>query len=203
MYIDFVELGTYCQTEYRKSLDSQKEEYRKTLFVAIKDDNNISISTTPHILSYASKCILIHECSSLAVTNWYTWYLVQFINEKGEVLVNRIDQEFKLLIAACGGYANQRLGLSADGIEYLSYPVPWEASWEKCIKTMWNLYVRLKQAKTKSERELISALFRKDQKILELEKANQDFEYKTHLLESEKEMYKGILDDIKNILEKN
>ena len=60
MNIDFVELGTYCQTEYRKTLNQLKDKYRKTLFVAIKDDNSISVSTTPHILSNASKCIMIH-----------------------------------------------------------------------------------------------------------------------------------------------
>ena len=57
MNIDFVELGTYCQTEYRKTLDSLKDKYRKTLFVAIMDDNSISVSATPHILSNAKKCI--------------------------------------------------------------------------------------------------------------------------------------------------
>ena len=198
MNIDFVELGTYCQTEYRKTLDSLKDKYRKTLFVAIKDDNSISVSATPHILSNAKKCILIHERLSLAISNWYSWYVVQFINENGEVLVGRLDNDFELCTVACGGYDNQWLELRADHRTYYSCKAPWK---EYDIKSIWDLYVRLKQATTECERNLIASLFKKDQTILELEKANQNFEYKTQLLENEKKLYKGILDDIKNLLE--
>lgn len=35
MNIDFVELGTYCQTEYRKTLDSLKDKYRKTRYLLL------------------------------------------------------------------------------------------------------------------------------------------------------------------------
>lgn len=198
MNIDFVELGTYCQTEYRKTLDSLKDKYRKTLFVAIKDDNSISVSATPHILSNAKKCILIHERLSLAISNWYSWYVVQFINENGEVLVGRLDNDFELCTVACGGYDNQWLELRADHRTYYSCKAPWK---ENDIKSIWGLYVRLKQATTECERNLIASLFKKDQTILELEKANRNFEYKTQLLENEKKLYKGILDDIKNLLE--
>lgn len=198
MNIDFVELGTYCQTEYRKTLDSLKDKYRKTLFVAIMDDNSISVSATPHILSNAKKCILIHERLSLAISNWYSWYVVQFINENGEVLVGRLDNDFELCTVACGGYDNQWLELRADHKTYYSCKAPWK---ENDIKSIWDLYVRLRQATTECERNLIASLFKKDQTILELEKANQNFEYKTQLLENEKKSYKGILDDIKNLLE--
>ena len=198
MNIDFVELGTYCQTEYRKTLDSLKDKYRKTLFVAIMDDNSCSVSDTPHILSNAKKCILIHERLSLAISNWYSWYVVQFINENGEVLVGRLDNDFELCTVACGGYDNQWLELRADHRTYYSCKAPWK---ENDIKSIWDLYVRLKQATTECERNLIASLFKKDQTILELEKANQNFEYKTQLLENEKKLYKGILDDIKNLLE--
>lgn len=198
MNIDFVELGTYCQTEYRKTLDSLKDKYRKTLFVAIMDDNSISVSATPHILSNAKKCILIHERLSLAISNWYSWYVVQFINENGEVLVGRLDNDFELCTVACGGYDNQWLELRADHRTYYSCKAPWK---ENDIKSIWDLYVRLKQATSECERNLIASLFKKDQTILELEKANQNFEYKTQLLENEMKLYKGILDDIKNLLE--
>lgn len=198
MNIDFVELGTYCQTEYKKTLDSQKDKYQKTLFVAIKDDNSISISATPHILSDASKCILIHERLSKAITNWYSWYVIQFINENGEVLVNRLDDEFELYTVSCGSYADQWLELCSDHKVEFSCKVPCK---KNDIQSIWNLYIRLKNAETKRERELISSLYEKDQRILELERANKEFEYRTQWLENEKKMYKGILDDIKNLLE--
>ena len=198
MKIDFVELGTYCQTEYRKTLDSLKDKYRKTLFVAIMDDNSISVSATPHILSNAKKCILIHERLSLAISNWYSWYVVQFINKNKKKKVRRKDKDYELCNVACGGYDNQWLELFEDHRTYYSCKAPWK---ENDIKSIWDLYVRLEQATTECERNLIASLFKKDQTILELEKANQNFEYKTQLLENEKKLYKGILDDIKNLLE--
>ena len=171
MNIDFVELGTYCQTEYRKTLNQLKDKYRKTLFVAIKDDNSISVSTTPHILSNASKCIMIHERLSLAISNWYSWYVVQFINENGEVFVNRIDNDFELHTVSCGGYDSQWLELCADNRTYYSCKAPWK---EDDIKSIWELYVKLKQATTKCERNLIASLFEKYKTILEWEKADQN-----------------------------
>ena len=198
MNIDFVELGTYCQTEYRKTLNHLTDKYRKTLFVAIKDDNSISVSATPHILSNASKCIMIHERLSLAISNWYSWYVVQFINENGEVLVNRIDNDFELHTVSCGGYDSQWLELCADNRTYYSCKAHWK---EDDIKSIWELYVKLKQATTKCERNLIASLFEKYKTILEWEKADQNLERKTQLLENEKIMYKEILDDIKLFFE--
>lgn len=165
MNIDFVELGKYCQTEYKTSLDGKENKYIKTLFVAIKDDNSVLISTTPHILTNASKCLLIHERSSLAITNWYLWYRVQFINENGEVFVNRIDDEFELSISACGSYDNQYLNLSADHRVY--------CSWKHHGKNVLNqcgICILDSKTNSKSERELIASLFWKNQEILELEK---------------------------------
>ena len=198
MNIDFVELGTYCQTEYRKTLNHLTDKYLKTLFVAIKDDNSISVSATPHILSNASKCIMIHERLSLAISNWYSWYVVQFINENGEVLVNRIDNDFELHTVSCDGYDSQWLELCADNRTYYSCKAHWK---EDDIKSIWELYVKLKQATTKCERNLIASLFEKYKTILEWEKANQNLEHKTQLLENEKIMYKEILDDIKLFFE--
>lgn len=196
---NFVELAKYCQAEYKVSLDVKRDIYRKTLFVAIKEDNSVLMSTTPHILVNAHKCILIHERSSLAFTNSYLWYKVQYINENGEVFDNRIDSEFELCITAHGSYANQILELSADNVVYYSCYSPWEI----CIGDVWSLYIRLKSAQTKTERETISSLFIKDKKILDLEKENRELDYKAQLLESERNLYKNILDEIKMLCKNN
>lgn len=196
MKIDFVEIGKYCQEEFKKEHNSERENYRKTLFVSIQDDNRIRVSTIPHVLSNASKCLLIHEYSALAVTNWYSWYKVQFISEEGEVLDERLDEEFKLWTNTVAGWKNQYLELYADDSKYYSCEAPWN---KEDIQSVWNLYVRLKQASTECERSLIASLFEKDQTILELEKANRNFEYKVQMLEEERDLYKGILDDIKDL----
>ena len=77
------------------------------------------------------------------------------------------------------------------------------APFENCIQSLWDLYIRLKKANTQTERKLIASLFKSNQKVLELEKLNQDFKYKTQLLECEKNMYKEMLDSIKELLNKN
>ena len=199
MNTNFVELGTYCQTEYKKNLHPNNEKYVKTLFVAIMHDDSILMSTTPHILSNASKCLLIHERLALAVTNWHSWYLVQYINQKGEVLDNRLDDDFILTTIICGSYDNQLLSLVENQHSYCYFRAPWT---EKTIKSIWNLYVTLKKATTVSERRLIGSLYDKDQSILELEKEKQDLEFQVRLLEQEKNMYKGILNEIKDMLDR-
>jgi hypothetical protein len=84
-------------------------------------------------------------------------------------------------------------------MQYYSAEMPCDNS----IAKIWELYFSLKEAKTKTERKLISDLFRKDESILELKKEVEDFKFKTQLLEEEKAMYKGLLDKVQNILQGN
>ena len=195
--INFIELATFCQNEKRDAYEKMNDtRYAFTIFVAITEDNQVLASRTPHILSNANKCILIHSRSTLAISNRYNWYDVQFINEYGQVLDDALDDEFSLEVCVYGGYANQRIDLSADGMRYYSASMPCDNS----IADIWKLYLRLKVAKTRSERELISDLFRKDKKILDLEKSIEEFKFQTHLLEEEKAMYKQLLEEIHGIV---
>jgi hypothetical protein len=198
--INFIELATFCQNEKREAYEKMANtKYAFTIFVAITEDNRVLSSRTAHILSNAQKCILIHARNTQAITNWYNWYDVQFINEQGQVLEDALDDEFSLEVCAYGGYANQRIGLSADGMQYYSAEMPCDNS----IAKIWELYFSLKEAKTKTERKLISDLFRKDESILELKNEVEDFKFKTQLLEEEKAMYKGLIDKVQNILQGN
>lgn len=195
--INFIELATFCQNEKREAYEKMNNtSYAFTIFIAIAEDNQALASRTPHILSNAQKCIFIHARSTLAITNRYNWYDVQFINEFGQVLEDALDDEFTLDVYAYGGYSNQRIALSADGIQYYSANM----SCDNSVAELWKLYIRLKDAKTRTERELISDLFRKDKRILELEKEVEDFKFKTHLLEEEKSMYKGLLKEVQELV---
>ena len=112
------------------------------------------------------------------------------------MLDERLDEEFELWTRPVYGYNDQRLTLYADESTYYSCQAPCNKT---DIQSVWNLYVRLKQASTECERNMIASLFQKDQTILELEKANRNFEYKVQMLEEERDLYKGILDDIKDL----
>lgn len=195
--INFIELATFCQNEKKEAYEKMANtNYVYTIFAAITEDNQVLTSRTPHILGSADKCILIHVRSSRAISNWYNWYDVQFINEQGQVLEDALDDEFSLKICIYGGYAHQRLELCADGMHYYSAEMPCDNS----IADIWTLYLQLKEAKTRTERDLISDLFRKDKTILELKKEVEDFKFKTQLLEDEKAMYKGLLTEIQSIV---
>ena len=198
--INFIELATFCQNEKREVYEKMANtDYVHTIFAAITEDNKVLTSRTAHILSNAHKCILIHVRSTRAISNWYNWYDVQFINEHGQVLEDALDDEFSLEICICGGYAYQRLGLCADGMQYYSVEMPCDNT----IAKIWNLYISLKEAKTKTERKLISDLFQKDETILELKKEVEDFKFKTQLLEDEKAMYKELIKEIQSIVKQD
>lgn len=198
---DFIKLATDCQKDEKEKYSKiPQTRYVRTLFIAIMEDEQILISEKPNLLGDAKKCMLIHERAEIAITNWYYWYNIEFINEKGEVSQNRIDDEFKLRITSSGRYENQVMFLESDnygGRTYYQCVRPWETS----IKKVWALYMQLKNVKTEGERNLISRLFMKDEAILDLEKQVEEFEFMKVLLEEEKEGYKKLLDDIKELVE--
>ena len=67
---------------------------------------------------------------------------------------------------------------------------------------MWELYTRLKEVSLSKEIELISDLFRKDEQVLTLEKEIEDFKFSNNLLKQERDQYKELLDEIKEITNK-
>lgn len=69
-----------CQKQFKDNNTDEKNKYINTIFAAIDEENNIKTSNTAHILKGASQCILIHQKISLADTNWYSWYRIEFID---------------------------------------------------------------------------------------------------------------------------
>lgn len=196
--IDFMELAIYCQNRFKEEHNSSEDRYVKTLFVAITIEGDVLTSTTPHVLRNAVQCILIHERSKLAWSNYYSWYHVEFINNNGVVFDKCLDENFKLYIGAYNGYANQTMWLKHEETELYSCNEPWE----KHIAKVWKLYLRVKDIKSTKEIKLIADLFKKDEKILELEKQVENFKLTNYFLEQERNQYKSLLDNIKQIVEK-
>jgi hypothetical protein len=195
--IDFIELANYCQNSFKEKHNTRDDYYVKTLFVAITNEGDVIVSTTPHILRKAEQCILIHERSTLAYKYHYLWYHVEFINKDGVVYDQRLDGKFTLSIVPFNGLDNQVMSLKYDNNTIYSCKEPWEIN----IIKVWNLYSRVKDLKSLEEIKLIVNLFQKDDKILELEKEIEDFKFTKHLLEQERNQYKSLLDEIKQIVE--
>lgn len=193
---DFIELATYCQNRFKEKHSKQHDYYVGTLFVAITNEGKVIPSTTPHILKHAEQCVLLHERAELAVTNYYSWYRVEFINKDGVVYDQRLDNRFTLVIGASNGFSNQIMWLKCDDETIYSCKKPWENS----IGKVWNLYSRVKNVNSFTEIKLIAESFQKDEKILDLEKQIEDFKFTKHLLEQQRNQYKSQLDDIKDLL---
>ena len=109
--VDFVELAIYCQKQFEAHHIAKDERYIGTVFVSIQENNEVKFSKTPHILSNAHQCILIHEWSKLAYTNWYSWHKVEIINEDGCIHDDHLDEDFRLCVASVGSYSNQIMNL--------------------------------------------------------------------------------------------
>ena len=193
--VDFVELAKFCQQNFKEKHEKEGERYIDTLFVSIDETGSIKHSKTPHILDDAYQCILVHQRSKLALRNWYSWYSVEFIDKDGCLHTARLDNDFRLSVNSWGSFSSQVMCLyyANDELYWFGWP------FEKNIAKVWELYSKVKDIKSESEIKLIAELYRKDDKIFELQKENENFKFTNLLLEQEKQQYQGLLDEIKEM----
>jgi hypothetical protein len=71
---------------------------------------------------------------------------------------------------------------------------------DKNILKIWNLYTTIMNMTSVSEMMLVVDAFEKDERILELERQIEDFKFTNNLLERERDQYKDMLDEIKELL---
>lgn len=195
--VDFVELATYCQNRYKDSLMGSNKKYIMTLFVSIRNGTEIKTSTTPHILANADSCILIHQRSELAYQYWYVWYFVEYINAEGAVFNNSFGDDLTVNVSAYGPTDNQCMTISDKKNTYCR--IKWGPK-EYPIEKIWNLYCSLRRVNSPSRRMLIANLFEKEEIILQLKEDIQDLHFSNKLLEQERDQYKGLLDEIQNLV---
>ena len=67
---------------------------------------------------------------------------------------------------------------------------------------IWKFYQKVKDISSEKEVKTIADLFRKDEKILELEKEIEGFKYENYLLEQQRNEYRDLLDEIKEMVSK-
>lgn len=182
-----------------------KGNYVNTTYIAIDESNHIKGSLDPSVLGNAKRCILLHERSEVDFYTGhpnYTFFRdVDYVNEDGEVFKECLDKDFKLYVIQYAYEHTPKLYLTSDGICYTCCP-SWRntASIVESFRSVWNLYNELKSVETKDERATIVRLYKNDEKILQQKKEIVNFSYANALLEKERDMYKGLLDDIKGLL---
>lgn len=75
-------------------------------------------------------------------------------------------------------------------------------TWEKHIKTVWKLYLKCKECSSTEEAVLLGKLTKKDETIVDLQNKIADLEFSSKILEEERDQYKSLLDDIKDMVKK-
>ncbi len=193
--IDFIELATYSTEKYKETHNRNDVRYIHTLYVAIDEDNNVKCSKTPHILKGAVQCLLIHHNQIWSEkADWYSLDDVEYIDKEGCVLERNLGGKFDIQTSASASV----MTLSYNGQELYSCYAPWEDN----IGKIWNLYCEVKDLKSTNEIKLVASLFKKNETILELKKEIENFKFTEYLLEQERNQYKRMLDEIKEMVEK-
>lgn len=164
--------------------------------MSIDNCNNLTCSTTPHVLNEACECLLIHRRCALAVTNSYYWYKIEYIDEEGAVTDGVLKKGFSLWTGAGGSYSNQIIQLQDEKRVLYTCYCPFETN----LQHLWDAYCRLKKAKSDAEIELINELIEKDEKILDLMREVEGFKFSNYILEKELNQYKKLLNEIRDIV---
>ena len=191
--VDFIELAEYCVKRAKENSAPNIKKYVKTLYISISEDNNVKLSTTPHVLQGTYQCILMHEYSQIPISNIYYWYEIEYINSEGCVLTSDLGDGFNLVSYKHKHSSSSIILRFQDKYLYSNYD----------FRRVWELYTKIKDIPLESERELIISLYYKDEHVLNLEKQIEDFKFTNHLLEQERDQYKDMLDEIKDLVNSN
>lgn len=207
--INFIELAKYCKDEKMASCgDTQRQWYHKTYYAAIFDDDSITVSTTPHILKNAKKCILIHDMSYLAVTQTYNCYSVQILNNDGVVTENDLGNDFGIGITS--GRFNYAPEMYIDYQNKQLFRTRYDFNgknwlgWGKILPDIWKLYLRLKnECANYHEMEMLCDIVKKDNEIVDLNEKLDQEKYRNQQKDLHIQAYKSFLNEIKNIVEQH
>ena len=206
---NFLEIAKFCKEEFEQkcSKSSHMSGY-SILYVAVLEDGQMRISKTPHILSNACRCYLIHNWSQLAVSCWYDTYSVQSINEYGEVGDGLFDEEYSFTISAAAFNVSPRIFLKRNGTNLYSSAL-WESGNSsdavimRELNYIWVLYKKCKdECHSLFESQLLCKLAQKEKNIRSLEMKLETASAKELYLQSEISEYSTLLGDIKSALEK-
>jgi len=193
--VDIYEIANYCIEQYKNSLSHTTKKYDGTEFFAITKGNKVLYSTTPHILKNALQAILVHKHFYQYSQFWNPDYDVEYIDEMGCANGAFLGDGHSLYVITENRPTLKMKFTFNNEVLYECY-----INNRVQVPFIWKLFNRVKQVETLSEKKLITELFKKDQTILELEKKVDDFSFANHLLEQERDQYKELLDEIKQLI---
>lgn len=149
--VDFIKLATYCAKRFKESHDGFGKEYHHTHYIAILEDDQVLCSTTPHLLERAKQCVLLHEGTT---SNWEFHYIIETINEEGEVLNGELGNNLSLYVDSIIKSAYPTIYLKRGDLVLYHCEKPWNDNFRK----LWALYSKIKDVKLETEIKLIAGL---------------------------------------------
>jgi len=198
--VNFIEIAEYCQEQARIRHSSSCNSYSSTLFASISEANKIECSFTPHILAEAKRCFLIHAYNLMPEKVPYTHFDIDYIDEKGCVSQNRLDDRFRLDITYIGPWRNHNQVMRLRSNDYSTTFYCGAGPWQDKIGVVWNLYLKVRDCSLQ-EAKIFASLVMKDQQLALQANTIKELEATKLFLEQEVAAYKGMLDDIKSLLE--
>ena len=198
--LSFYNLAKLCQEKFEKQINAQGKDFKylDTLFAAIDDKDCILVSETPEILLKEDvyQFIMIHRHIRNEVSRWYSWYTVEFVDHNKSVHTEKFDERFSINVNYHEHFYNQWIHLKVGGKRIFQCRWPNES----CLQAIWNLYQRCKSVKTDREAELLGELAMMDESVLSLQQDLANANYSVQLLTKERDQYKSLLDEIKDLI---
>lgn len=194
--VDIYEIANYCIEQYKNSVANRSNKYGGTEYFAITEDNQVLYSTTPYILKNAVQCILVHKYLYQLHQFLNSSYTIEYVDKLGRTFDSNFGDDHYISVIRISYPDNLVVRFSFEGEvlheEYVDF--------QNEIPYIWELYSRVKLVSSRSEKKLLAELFKKDQTILRLEKRVDDFTFINHLLKQERDQYKELLDEIKQLI---
>lgn len=198
--INIYQIALDCAAKTAQDINDKGScfKYKDTIYAFIDDNNELLISETPDILrkEKVCQCIMIHRHERKEVSNWYSWYTVQFIDKDGCVLTDKLDERFKLHVNYVNHFWNQWMYLLFDGKCIFSLKWP---NIDK-LQDVWNLYLKCKCCDTEREAQLLGELAKKDMSIFSLTSEVANLNFTAELLKQERNLYRSLLDEITGLV---
>jgi len=207
-FVDLVELATYCQEKFKEKLAEIGREYVKTQFFSRSGGSNIKgydviiTSSTTHIFEQSGEGLLVH----VSKMDGTTFLDFEYIKVDGSVIENELCHTRDSL----GRAPSRRYTLSAKQIEGTQFVIEMSldsvplitfvGNWEDQVLKAYKLFHHLVFARTDIELHYIIEAYEQDERIQNLEQARIENECISRILQNEIDQYKGLLYDIKNLL---
>ena len=187
--------------------NNSRKKYVKTFYVAVDDTNHIKLGMTPDTLIGAHRCLLIHEWKEKAVSIWYDTYKVHYIDESGVCSDGIIDKDYRIGIEPSRFnvpskmflYRKKTCVFSSDAD--LSGRSHYSFGWEPILSDVWNLYLKCKQeCHTEKEALMLRDIVNMTNSNRILKERLSEAEYEKMVAQKERDVYKQMLDEIKELV---